>query len=398
MNIFSGQNNDHFYERLPGFRDFNAFYRLRWYLPLPNNWLVVITDVEGSTQAISEGRYKDVNAVGVASIVALINAVKPLNVPFVFGGDGATICVPPTCKGAVVAALIATRQMAVEQFGLQLRIGVVPMAELKRRKQRVLVGKYQPSGQYQQAMFLGEGLDAAEALIKDPTPDNPYLIDREGITPYASFTGFECRWNEVPSPHGENVTILVKALAKDAFTRKIIYKDVLNKIYEIYGPEQTHHPLRPEGLSLSAAYRRLSQEIKIVNAFHSFAQRWFYGLKLKILVYMGRWMMARKMMTANGDWGNYKANLIANSDFRKFDGVLRMIIAGTAQQREKLIATFREFREQGKIAYGLHVSATALITCVISDYKTDHIHFLDGANGGYALAAKGLKAQLREML
>jgi hypothetical protein len=35
------------------------------------------------------------------------------------------------------------------------------------------------------------------------------------------------------------------------------------------------------------------------------------------------------------------------------------------------------------------------MTCYVRAYAADHVHFVDGADGGYALAAKQLKAQLR---
>ncbi|MCB0290157.1 MAG: DUF3095 family protein, partial [Calditrichaeota bacterium] len=83
--------------------------------------------------------------------------------------------------------------------------------------------------------------------------------------------------------------------------------------------------------------------------------------------------------------------------YRKFDGLLRMVISGTQSQRGDLLSVLRQFQQQGKIAFGIHTSSTALVTCVISDYKTDHVHFLDGSNGGYALAAVELKRQLKGM-
>ena len=37
------------------------------------------------------------------------------------------------------------------------------------------------------------------------------------------------------------------------------------------------------------------------------------------------------------------------------------------------------------------------MTCVVPSYKDGtHIHFIDGGDGGYAMAAKQLKAQLKE--
>lgn len=36
------------------------------------------------------------------------------------------------------------------------------------------------------------------------------------------------------------------------------------------------------------------------------------------------------------------------------------------------------------------------MTCLIFDYDRDHFHFVDAADGGYALAAKQMKAQMAE--
>jgi hypothetical protein len=46
--------------------------------------------------------------------------------------------------------------------------------------------------------------------------------------------------------------------------------------------------------------------------------------------------------------------------------------------------------------YGVHVSRHALMTCLVFDRFGKQVHFVDGANGGYALAAKQLKQQLAD--
>ena len=73
-----------FYARLPLLDSFIDATSLERYHPAPDDWAVVISDVEGSTRAIEAGRYKDVNAVGVASIVAIQNALPGIALPFVF--------------------------------------------------------------------------------------------------------------------------------------------------------------------------------------------------------------------------------------------------------------------------------------------------------------------------
>ena len=91
---------DKFYEHLEGFSEFSQFTQLEWYRPLPSSWYVLITDVKGSTAAIEEGLYREINSLGAASIVVLLNAVAPIKVPYVFGGDGATVCIPPSSKAS----------------------------------------------------------------------------------------------------------------------------------------------------------------------------------------------------------------------------------------------------------------------------------------------------------
>jgi len=37
------------------------------------------------------------------------------------------------------------------------------------------------------------------------------------------------------------------------------------------------------------------------------------------------------------------------------------------------------------------------MTCLVFNHENDHIHFLDGSNGGYTMAAKAMKRQLKEL-
>jgi len=41
-----------------------------------------------------------------------------------------------------------------------------------------------------------------------------------------------------------------------------------------------------------------------------------------------------------------------------------------------------------------HVSKESIITCYIENRNSKHIHFVDGADGGYTEAAKAFKAKL----
>lgn len=99
-----------FYQKLPSFSKIEDITSGAKYTALPADWFLVMTDVKGSTQAIKDGRYKDVNVVGACSIIAVSNACKDIQFPFVFGGDGATLILPPSHVDAAVSALCFNRR------------------------------------------------------------------------------------------------------------------------------------------------------------------------------------------------------------------------------------------------------------------------------------------------
>lgn len=356
---------------------------------------MIVTDVIGSTKAIEAGRYKHVNGVGVASIVALLNALKPLKIPYVFGGDGATTCIPESAKAQALIALGTAKALAEEQFGLSLRIGWVSAREIYEAGYQVRVAKFQPHNAFDQAMFYGDGLGYAESLIKSKTTDQ-YLVESTATSQPELFEGFECRWNEVPSPEEETIALLVQARADCNEQQDRIYQQILNSVKDIYGEEEHYHPLRERNLKMAMSPNKLSVEARIRSHKKSSWSYLAYQLKLQYLRLVGMWLMAKNIQTEHTNWGAYKQRLIMNSDFQKFDEMLRMIISGSSSKRRQLRAVLDQYYKQGKIFYGIHADRSSLITCVVTDYELDHVHFLDCANGGYALAAKELKAQIKE--
>lgn len=385
--------NEEFYSLLKPFEQFRGICEAENYVDLPADWLVVITDIRNSTAAIQKGQYRQVNAVGVASIVAVINAVKPLEIPYVFGGDGASFCLPGSRLNEIQEALAATQLMAKSQFDLSLRTGIVPNSIIQQSEHRVLVGKHQVSKGYFQAAFAGEGLAYAEKLIK-ADEQGLYSVDISTASPLVDFSGFECRWKDVPSPHGETVSLLVMATCNSIEGKNAVYLKVLDEIQKQYGARETYRPVQKEYLQLTTQAEDLSDEIKIRAGTGSTLARLIYAWLLPWKVRIGRYWMAKGKQTLDTDWGKYKDTLVANTDFRKFDDNLRMVISGNSEQRDCLVQFLEKQYRNGLLVYGIHVSSKALMTCVISDYNQDHVHFVDGSDGGYAMAAKGLKQRL----
>ena len=75
MATSDGGGDDDFYSRLPVFDGFRAITDPARYQPLPDDWLLGLTDVVHSTSAIEAGRYKAVNIAGASVIAAVTNAL-----------------------------------------------------------------------------------------------------------------------------------------------------------------------------------------------------------------------------------------------------------------------------------------------------------------------------------
>jgi hypothetical protein len=108
-------------------------------------------------------------------------------------------------------------------------------------------------------------------------------------------------------------------------------------------------------------------------------------------VLIGWFLLRFGVRVGDTDWGTYKADLVANTDFRKFDGSLRLVLSGTAGQREELEGYLAQRRAAGRLAFGMHVARAAVMTCLIEERQGAHFHFVDGAGGGYAAAALQMK-------
>ena len=55
----------------------------------------------------------------------------------------------------------------------------------------------------------------------------------------------------------------------------------------------------------------------------------------------------------------------------------------------------REYAKKN-IYYGMHVSDRALLTCLLHVDSKREVHFVDAADGGYALAARQMKKQMQD--
>ncbi len=382
--------SDSFYADLQPLSDFADVASPSGYVPAPADWLLVITDVEGSTKAIEAGRYKDVNALGVAAIVAVQNALDGLDIPFVFGGDGATLLCPAHLRARLEPALQGLMRRASEGFDLGMRAGIVPLDELYAAGHEVRIARYQASEFASFAMFAGDGVSVGEDWVKDPVRGRQYAV--EPGTGEADFRGFECRWQPIPSRRGVVVALLVQATQADRTAAAETYRHVIEGVdRRVVSP-----PIDPARLNLASDSKSFDTEARLLSGSSSGLKASIAKARAKTLNAVGSALLRSGKHFADFDGARYRDEVVENSDYRKFDDTLRMILDVTEDERKALLSFLEEEHRLGKIVYGTHAAASALMTCAVRSHEGDHVHFLDGNDGGYALAAKQLKAQRKE--
>jgi Protein of unknown function (DUF3095) len=386
-----------FYQHLPIIESFEQATLASNHTDVPPDWLIVIADVVGSTQAIVNGQYKAVNSIGVACIAAVVNVDRNVEIPYVFGGDGATFAVPEIMLQKVENALRGAQLLARDSFGLGLRVGLVRVADLNAEQFYVRLGKLKLSQHITQPVFSGRGWEEAERRVKTPNATRVKHIDALDGLAEASFEGFECRWQNIPSFSDHKLALLVSATAKDAASNFAIYQQVLAQIQAIYGDVANYHPLQAQKMRLTFSPKLLKHEWRVRSHQFSFGQRIRYLAKMLFQNAAGKYIFANNIDTKETKWSEYRDELVDNTDFRKFDGVLRMVMDGSDAQAIDLQDFLQQQHAAGNLVFGMHQSREALVTCIVQSYNGQHMHFVDGSEGGYALAARGLKAQIAKL-
>lgn len=385
---------ENFYADLAPLKQFLDITKPENFRSVPNDWYVVVTDIVESTKAIEEGRYKDINLLGACSIIAVLNVARKIDIPFVFGGDGASIVIPPTLYAATRKALLSLQQLAQSEFDLKLRIGIVPVADVTTANYAVKAAKLRVSENYNQAVFMGGGITYATELVKAPGEANIYRLQQPDAVLDVDLSGLECRWQDIPTKHEEILSLIIMETGQRLGKAGVAYQNVIKQIEKIYGNDLSYHPVIANEPNLTFQTKYLIKETKLRSKSNSWFHRSVYLWKIKLENFLGLIFMTFKLKIGDMDWGGYKKVLTEATDYRKFDDMLRMVISGTKLQREQLINYLEEQYKAGHLVYGTHVSDRALMTCLVFEYNGPQVHFIDGADGGYTLAAKAMKARM----
>ncbi len=375
--------SDGFYGSIPVFRGFASLMDPALYVPLPDDWSIGVADIVESTKAIAQARYKAVNMAGAAVIASVTNALEGREFPFVFGGDGASFAVSPDDFERTREALAATASWVKDDLDLVMRVALVPVAAVRAQGLDVRVARFGPSANLSYAMFSGGGLGWAEVAMKR----GEFAVAPAPPGTQPDLSGLSCRFSEIPSTRGVILSVLVvpaRGADPNAF-RKVI-EDVITLVER--SPD-AGRPVPPDGPPLSWPPAGAELEARAQRGGSLFKRR------TAVLAYsLFAYVIMRFGIKVGGFVPKtYVQQVVENSDFRKYDDGLRMILDCTRELESALTQRLAQAAGAGVARYGLYRQDAAMMTCFTpSALRSDHVHFIDGARGGYASAATALKA------
>jgi hypothetical protein len=381
MSTASG--SDTFYSGIPVFRGFDRLMEPSLYSPLPDDWTIGVADIVESTKAIAAQRYKAVNMAGAAVIAAVTNALEGREFPFVFGGDGASFAVAPADLDRAREALAATATWVTEDLDLVMRVALVPVSAIRAQGADVRIARFGPSANLSYAMFSGGGLGWAEAAMKR----GEFAVSPATPGAQPDLSGLSCRFEEIPAARGVILSVLVApALGADPSGFRRVIEDIIGLVEK--SPD-AGRPVPSNGPPLKWPPQGIEYEARAARG-GSLAKRRAVVLALTLWAYV---VMRFGIKVGNFVPDNYVRQVVENSDFRKYDDGLRMILDCTEELADALARRLADAAAKGIVRYGLHRQDAAMMTCFTpSVMRADHVHFIDGARGGYATAATALKA------
>jgi hypothetical protein len=285
--------------------------------------------------------------------------------------------------------LAETATWVAEDLDLNLRTGMISVADIRARGNDVRVGRFMASDNVCIAMFSGGGLAWADAAMKR----GEIAVPRAAPGAHPDLSGLSCRYELIPSQRGQVLSLVVVPGMR---ARPEDFRSVVHEIARIV--ENTPGASRPvasqalrlrwppQGCDLEArASRRAGESIK-VRKVKVFAWTFLFFIVMRVGMHVGRFVPKK-----------YTREVVENSDFRKFDDALRMVLDCSPELAAKIEDFLKAEAAKGVVRYGANAQNAAMMTCFTpSPSQPSHIHFIDGAQGGYALAAAALKQKMSE--
>jgi len=376
---------DRFFNNLPVFTEFQEPLNEGGYRTVPNDWLIIIADIRGSTAAIENGRYRDVNFIGAAAITSMLVHVSP-DIPYCFGGDGATLLINKELLEESEKVLKSLCYWSQACFNLELHAGCIPVDKINLLGAKVQIAKHQLHDNVYLSMFRGGGVTLAEKLIKEGAQ---YRIQPSPIMSQGEvFSRLTCRWQPIPASKGITLSILIDSLGKD----NDIFAAIMDELEAILGGSiHLSNPVSMKNARYHSFVSNISRQLKVSGCkFNKKLFQEFTELFVTLIAFN------LKLFRFIPSLNHYIEKLPKHCDFQKCDDTLRMVLNCSQQEYQKIVDCLEYHSKHSNILYGVHCSDAAQMTCYVAGVNDgEHLHFIDGHGGGYALAAKMLKDKMQ---
>lgn len=351
---------------------------------VPEDWVLIVMDIEKSTQAVRYKMHRDINRIATESIMATLNEMKLLNpdiaIPFFYGGDGASLLIPGAYLQQIRLMLDDFRYHIYTNYFLNLRVGFLAIKDIYERGHAIKLARLSHHRHFSIPVALGDGLKAGERLIKDrlvnerKEPSQRMYVDTEGVS---------CSWQSIKFQKTSNRTLCFIVSLRDLSQQASTLAGINQKIASIFGnyPERTIFPIKylERKNKISAIYL---QQMKFPNPLN-----WEY-LVVKVLgKYYFRWFQRGR---------DFAEKLSTSILPTLYDGDYADILIGTKEQIATFIGHLQMLENKGILFFGSFISHQAIIKCSMNIDENKTIYLLDGGEGGFTSAAKVIKPKMRK--
>ena len=224
-----------------------------------------------------------------------------------------------------------------------------------------------------EVLVIPQGQDDAEEHVNDAEDD--------GDPP--DLTGLSCRWTPIKAARGSMVSLVLRCA-----DHRQIHADLarLAGLATLNALQPTSLDARwpPKGLVREAKARRGRKPLVLMIAITA------------LITFVAYIFVKYRIPAGKFDPNRYIKEVTEGAvDFARADESL-CVVFDCPQDRIPLLEEYLESRAQrGDLKYGMHLSDHAVMTClVVSTDAGQHVHFVDGGDGGYTQAATKLKAKL----
>jgi hypothetical protein len=350
------------------------------YHAMASTEVLVLADIENSTQAISQGKYQEVNMFITQCIAALRKGCLVQQLKIQHGGDGFVLVAHLSEFDKISGIMSEMRNQLKMEMGLNIRCSGWKAIDLDKAGFSMYYSSCSHNGGNLQWQFHSEHMEQLEKLMKA----GALSMFQSLINEKPNISGFRCDFVPIESKNTSFACCVVNFLQTDLADRFIVMRKVLSLV-GTHAVNGLQPPISLNDLNWLTDKSTLDKLAKKSSYYwmRSLTNFWF------------NWMN-RTGFHWNKHWSNtfFKdlTLLPLSVDFMKYDGQLKFVVSVPESKKTSFVESLRG---NDAIEFGLHWSDQAVITCSV-DGERGNLHFIDGSDGGLTIAANQLKELRRK--